>query len=125
MSKVAIVRIRGGIRVRKDIKDTMDMLRLYRQNYCVVYEKTPSLVGMIKKIKDYVTWGELDDESIKMLVVKRGRPDPKDREKVKPYFRLSPPAGGFERKGIKKGFNQGGVLGYRGAKIKDLIMKMI
>jgi len=125
VSKIAIIRIRGGIRVGKDIRDTMDMLKLYRQNYCVIYEKTPSIIGMVRKIKDYVAWGELDSETIKMLIVKRGRADPFNKEKVKPYFRLNPPRGGFERKGTKKGFNEGGALGYRGTKIKELIMKMI
>ena len=117
--KLAIVRIRGGIRVKKTIKDTMEMLKLYRQNYCVIYEKTPSISGMLRKIKDYVTWGEIDDETIKLLEEKRGS------GKQKGFFRLSPPRGGFERKGIKKPFGAGGALGYRGAKINELVRKMV
>jgi len=123
--KIAIIRIRGKVRVNKDIIDTLDMLRLYRQNYCAVYEKTPSIIGMIQKIKDYVAWGEIDDETFKILKDKRGKPNPKKKEEVKPYFRLNPPRGGFERKGIKKGFNAGGALGYRGKKIIELINRMI
>lgn len=125
MEKIAIIRIRGGIRVESGIADTLEMLGLYRQNYCVIKEKSPVVLGMVKKIKDYVTWGEVDDESIKMLADKRGEKDPKDANKLKKFFRLNPPRGGFERKGIKKSFTIGGALGYRGEKIKDLIQKMI
>ena len=39
-------------------------------------------------------------------------------------FRLHPPKGGFERRGIKKTFKEGGVLGYRGKEIIKLIEKM-
>ncbi len=125
MAKIAIVRIRGGIRVDGEIKDTLEMLRLYRQNYCVVYEKTPSFIGMVKKVKDYVAWGEVDDDTVRLLAEKRGEPRPDDKKKLKPYFRLSPPKGGFEKKGIKKGYSEGGALGYRGDKIKDLILRMM
>jgi large subunit ribosomal protein L30 len=125
MKKIAIIRIRGQVRVKKEILDTMDMLKLYNQHTCVIYDNKPAIIGMIKKIKDYVTWGEVDDESIKLLIEKRGKPDPKDKTKTKAYFRLSPPKKGFERKGIKKTFKEGGALGYRGEKIKELISKMI
>ena len=49
----------------------------------------------------------------------------KDIPGLKLFFRLSPPKNGFERKGIKVPFSQGGVLGYRKDKINDLMMRMI
>lgn len=49
----------------------------------------------------------------------------KDIPGLKLFFRLSPPRNGFERKGVKVQFSQGGVLGYRKDKINDLIMRMI
>ena len=45
--------------------------------------------------------------------------------KLKPFFRLHPPKGGFEKAGIKKPFTVKGALGYRGDKINDLIKKML
>ena len=114
--RIAIIRIRGGIKVKGTIKDTMNMLRLYRKNYCVVVEGNASIMGMINKIKDYITWGEIDDDTFKMLVEKKGE---------KKFFRLSPPRGGFERKGIKVPFKVGGALGYRAEKINDLIKRMV
>ena len=138
--KLAVIRIRGITGVEKSIKDTLNMLCLYHNNYCVVLNN--NMLGMIKKAKDYVTWGEIDDETYKLLVEKRGEEykgrltDSKKKinykkfivvnnKKYKRYFRLSPPRGGFERKGIKVPFNKGGVLGYRKEKINDLIKKMI
>jgi len=116
--KIAVVRIRGLVTIRRDIKDTLDMLRLYRKNYCVILEDKPSVIGMLKKINDYVTWGEIDEATLKLLAEKRG-------EKDKKFFRLQPPRKGFERKGIKKPFSVGGALGYRGEKISELIKRMI
>ena len=40
-------------------------------------------------------------------------------------FALSPPRGGFERKGIKASFSDKGALGYRADKINDLLKKMM
>lgn len=73
MKKIAIIRIRGSFGIRKEIKDTMSMLRLYNKNHCVVIDSSPNNVGMIKKIKDYVTWGEIDEKTFKELMLKRGR----------------------------------------------------
>src|SRR3989338_172316 len=116
--KIAVVRIRGLVNIRKTIGATLDMLRLYRKNYCVVVDNRPEIVGMLKKAKDYITWGEIDDATLKLLVEKR-------EEKDKKFFRLQPPRKGFGRKGTKRMFSAGGALGYRGEKINDLITRMI
>jgi large subunit ribosomal protein L30 len=49
----------------------------------------------------------------------------KDIPGAKPFFRLKPPTGGFERKGIKQPYSVGGALGYRGKEINILIKKML
>ena len=117
MVKIAIIRIRGLVNVDEQKKRTLDLLSLYRKNYCVVKENKPELGKMIEKIKDLVTWGEIDEATHKDLQDKRGEKTPEG--KLKPFFRLHPPIGGFERGGIKKQYNQGGVLGNRKEKIKD------
>jgi large subunit ribosomal protein L30 len=123
MAKIAVIRIRGLEGVKHEINDTLDMLGLYRNHFCVVLEDTPSNMGMIRKCKDYATYGEIDDETYKMLVDKRGI---KDKEgKLKKFFRLQPPRKGFERKGIKTPYSLKGALGYRGKKINDLIKRML
>jgi large subunit ribosomal protein L30 len=134
--------VRGITGIKTKIEDTLNMLRLYKYNYCSVLPNNPIYAGMLKKAKDYITWGEIDDETFKILVDKRGEEfhgreeDSKGKikyndfvvannKKIKKYFRLNPPRKGFERNGIKHSFQQGGALGYRGEKINDLIKRMV
>ena len=35
--------------------------------------KTPSYDGMLQKVKDYVTWGEVGEDTITSLITERGR----------------------------------------------------
>ncbi|MBW2966127.1 uL30 family ribosomal protein [Candidatus Woesearchaeota archaeon] len=125
--KIAVIRIRGMIRIRKEVADTLNMLNLLRKNSCVIFNSSPSILGMLNKVKDYITWGEINDETLKLLREKRleKTKDKEGKEAEKRFFRLHPPRGGFERKGIKFSFKAGGVLGYRGDKINNLIQKMI
>ena len=140
--KIAIVRVRGLTGIKHPIDDTLNKLRLYRKNYCVVVPKNSVYMGMVKKVKDYVTWGEVGEETYKTLLDERkedykGRAsDSKgkinyakfldiDGKKIKKFFRLNSPRKGYGRKGIKYAFNIGGALGHRGEKINDLIMRMI
>ena len=141
MSKLAVIRIRGKPGMKRDILKTLMMLQLYRKHYCAVVEDTPSVRGMVDKVKDYATYGEIDEQTFNELVTKRGEPlvsrtqDSKGKinypmleingKKYKPVFRLAPPRKGFERKGTKMPFNQGGALGNRGPKINDLIKRMM
>jgi len=74
MSKViAVIRVRGKTGVNRKINDTLDMMRLYRQNGCVVVPNTPAYRGMLHKAKDYITWGEIDKETFLVLLGKRGK----------------------------------------------------
>lgn len=143
MTKIAVIRVRGRINIRKQIKDTFDMLRLYNKNYCVVLESTPQNMGMINKVKDFVTCGEIEEGLFNELIAKRGEEytgrekDSKgkidysrkyfeiDGRKYKKYFRLNPPKKGYGRKGTKKPFSKSGALGNRGDKINDLLKRMI
>ena len=65
VKKIAVVRVRGNVHLKNEIKDTLGMLRLYRKNYCVVLDTTPPISGMIKKVKDFITWGDIDEETLK------------------------------------------------------------
>ena len=139
---LAAIRVRGRTQINSKVESTLRMLRLYKNNYCSLVLNTPNYVGMLKKIKDYITWGEIDDETFELLVDKRAEPfngreeDSKNKikyndymvvhnKKIKKYFRLSPPRKGFERKGLKYSYQNGGALGYRGKYINDLIKRML
>lgn len=156
MNRIAVIRIRGRVHLRKEIEDTLKMMRLYRKNTCIIIKDTEAQIGMLQKVKDYVTWGELDSETFKILLEKRGRlagnikltqeylkekmkmdydgfakeyfafkKELKDIPGMKLFFKLCPPVYGFERKGIKKPFSLGGVLGYRKEKINELLKRMV
>lgn len=150
-----VIRVRGIPDVNRDIAHTMDLLGLNRVNHAVVVPETDSIKGMLQKAKDYVTWGEVDQETLAAMIRARGRVAGDDsvtddylREKsefatvedmakaiiendyrmkdvdgAKPVFRLHPPVKGYE--GNKRSFQNGGALGYRGAKINDLINRML
>lgn len=140
--KIAVIRVRGDVNLRHDVKSTFKHLNLLHKNWCVVLDDSPSLKGMLAKIKDYATWGEIDETTFKEMVEKRGElylgrdTDNKgkikydkfiviDGKKYKKYFRLNAPKKGYGRKGVKVSFSKGGALGYRGDKINDLIKRML
>jgi large subunit ribosomal protein L30 len=70
---VLAIRVRGQVRVRPQIEDTLDKLLLGRLHQARIFKVTPSLQGMITKSKDYITWGEPSEEVIEKLLTKRGR----------------------------------------------------
>ncbi len=121
-NKIAVVRIRGSVKVDSKIKETMKRLGLVTQNTLVILPDTKEVKGMLEKAKDYITWGPVTDETI-TLVKSKKKPFIEKENKI--IFRLNPPRGGYERKGIKTPFSLGGALGNRGDKINDLIKKMI
>lgn len=73
MQRIAVIRIRGQIGLNKKIKDTLAMMSLYRRNSCVILKNTPSQLGMLNLVKDYVTWGEIDEATFNTLLKNRGK----------------------------------------------------
>ena len=148
----AIVRLRGGVNTRPEIIDTLNLLRINRVNHCAVVREDPHYRGMIQKVKDYVAWGNIDDDTLALLLEKRGRLSGNRRltdEFIKEKtafgsindFAKAVNAGSASlkdagikpifrlhpaRKGLrstKKTVPQGGVLGFHDS-IGDLIIKM-
>ncbi|MGZ7043474.1 MAG: 50S ribosomal protein L30, partial [Methanobacterium sp.] len=70
---IAAIRLRGRTGIKKDIANTLDMLKLTRINHAVLIEDNPSYNGMLQKAKDYITWGEIDQETVSKLLSKRGK----------------------------------------------------
>ncbi len=150
----AVVRIRGRVGVRKEIEDTLRMLRLKRVNNCVLVPENPSFKGMLEKAKDYITWGEINKETLVALLRKRLRlkGDKRVDEKIlkevtdfnsfeefadallegkirlKNFEKLNPV---FRLTPPSKGFKSvkehwpKGDLGYRGEAINELLERMI
>ena len=45
----AVVQVRGVVNTRRDIKDTLKMLRLHHIDHCVLVADTPENLGIIRK----------------------------------------------------------------------------
>jgi len=71
--RIVVIRVRGVVGRRITIKKTVNLLRLNRTNHCVIIDNRPTYQGMLQKAKDVVTWGELNHDSIRNLLLKRGR----------------------------------------------------
>lgn len=137
---IAIIRISGMVKVSKEIDEALHRLRLRRKYSAVLITPNPERIKLLKKIRNHVAYGDIDKETLKELIKKRGQPLPNkkiDNSKIaeelenkspsdlglKPFFRLHPPRGGIES---KKHFGVGkGVLGDNKKQINDLIRRML
>lgn len=63
-----VIRIRGTTGVLSGIASTLEMLRLNRISHAVLVEENPSYEGMLQKAKDYITWGEVNVETVAELL---------------------------------------------------------
>lgn len=151
----AVIRLRGKHDLRKGVEDTLKMLHLTRQNHCVVVPQDSTHRGMLKTVKDFVTWGEVDEETLAKALLRRGRAvgdKPiddafiKSHSSYKSIWDLSQAvAKGDARlrdvndlrpvlrlhppvkglRAVKRGYHDRGDLGYRGKAINDLIKRML
>lgn len=149
------VRIRGISDISQEIKDTLSMLRLTRNCHATLVDDRPAYNGMLRKSKDYLTWGEVSQENIALLLKKRGRlvGDKKLTDEyakelgykslddlAEAIFKVEVECSNlpkvkpvFRLRPPKKGFKgkvkrsyaAGGELGYRGDAINDLLKRMV
>jgi len=70
---LALVRLRGSVHLRSTLGDTLKLLNLARINHCIISQDTPNVRGMVNKVNDYITWGEIEETTLTKLLEKRGR----------------------------------------------------
>jgi large subunit ribosomal protein L30 len=149
-----LIRLKGGVNTRPEIKDTLRMLRLNQINHAVVVEDTPNYRGMIHVAKDYIAFGKLDAPTLAIMLEHRGKLVGGDKltdeyvAKNSQYksikeFAEAVTAGQATLKdmpglnpvfrmhpprkghaGIKRTYQQGGALGNYGEEISVLVEKM-
>jgi large subunit ribosomal protein L30 len=140
----AAIRLRGKPGTRQKIIDTLEMLNLKNKFNCALVPENESYDGMLKKVKNFVTWGEVDEDTLVKLILKRGSKESgeeidedeaeemagelMDGEKMqdvdlKPNLRLTPPSKGF--RGSTKKLRPKGEAGYRGDEINKLLERMM
>ncbi len=138
---IAVIRIKGLINIEEGMKETLHRLRLRRKYNCIIMPENEESMKILKKIRSFVAYGKISDETLKKLIEERAEPVPgssgKSRkinaeavmkeiksgktESIKAYFRLHPPRGGIKS---KIHFPRG-VLGDNGDKINNLIARML
>ncbi len=114
---LAAVRVRGDVDADQKVSRTLDDLKLRKKHQCVVYEKKDSTEGMLELAKDYITYGEIGEETLEELEERKG-------EKIESgdTVELPPPSKGF--KNTKKQVGQGGSLGKR-ENMDEIIERMV
>ena len=151
---IAIIRIRGSTGIKPFAEKTAELLNLNRINHMVLFPESDSINGMLSRVKDYVTWGEIDTETLELLlkdrVLLKGRKKltedyikslgyssiselamalSENKLKIKDLEDVKPVIRLNPPKGgyeaIQKPFHQKGSAGYRGSKINNLIRRMI
>lgn len=151
----AVVRVRGRVNVRGEVRDTLRFLRLHRANHCVLVPKNSTVDGMLRRARDYVTWGEVEPSVAGRLLAGRAQlteGKPLDDAYVKEHTSF-PTVDALTKaiatgrttvsdvpglkpvfrlhpplggyEGTKHGFAEGGALGYRGKDINALILRMV
>lgn len=68
---IAAVRIRGNVKTSESAETTLVMLHLKYVNNATLVPNTAPYVGMLKRAKDLITWGEASPEMIAQLLKKR------------------------------------------------------
>jgi len=76
---LAVIRVSGKAGLKKDVKDTLKMLRLDAPHNCVIIPDTPDYKGMVEKLKYHVTYGEIDKQTLVEVLRKRLRSSNNER----------------------------------------------
>ncbi len=92
----AVIRVRGTVNIKPDIKKTMRLLRLTRTNHCVLLEENTVYKGMLQMVKDYTTWGEINKETLTKLLSMRGKLIG-DKPLTEEYLKKAAPYHSFEK----------------------------
>ncbi len=151
----AVIRVRGQPDVSDDIEYTMGLLGVNRVNHCAIVPENASTKGMLQKVKDYTTYGEINAETLAQLIRVRGRlsgdrmitddylaensdfktVDELAKAIIENDYRMkdieaAKPVFRLHPpvkgyEGNKRSYKNGGALGYRGEAINDLIARML
>ncbi len=74
MPLYAVIRIRGMSGVHPDVERTLYLLRLRRKFAAAIYHSSlPGIWGMLKRVENWATFGEIDKPTLVELIRVRGR----------------------------------------------------
>ena len=149
-----MVKVRGSISAKREARETLDMLNLDKTNNAVLIDNRPSYMGMLYRVQNYVTWGEVSKETVAILLEERGRLAGGKNLTAESVEKLGYKSMGALAEAIasckaeyqkltgiqpvfklhppskgfkgktKKSYSSGGEAGHRGEKINELIKRM-
>lgn len=73
MTAYVAVRVRGHIGVRREIAQTLEHLRLHKTNHAAIVPKNDSYEGMLVRARDWIAYGELDEETLATVLRTRAK----------------------------------------------------
>lgn len=112
---IIVIRIAGKCNLKKDVENTFKRLKMEKKYSSILVDESDAVrIGMIKVLKNYVTFGKIEEGMLVKLKEKR--------DKGKSVFFLHPPRGGF-KKSTKLAYPKG-VLGENN-EINKLIERML
>ena len=155
MAAYVVIRVLGQADVNYNIQHTMHLLGLNRVNHATVVPVNDAYKGMLQVVKDYCTFGLIDEETLAAMIKARGKvvgdaPVTDEYVKEKTEFAtiddLAKAVAADEYKlkdveglkpvirlhppiggyeGNKRSVQNGGALGDRKEKINDLVKRML
>lgn len=128
--------------MNKKVEETLYRNRLRKKYTCVLLNENPEVKGLLKKIRNFVAYGNINEDTLVKLITKRGKIIGNTKKKienpekiakelmsgknleelgVKPFFGLHPARGGI----TTKLHYPRGVLGDHKEEINKLIERML
>lgn len=139
---IAVIRISGMVNVSKEVAESLSRINLRRKYSCTLIKPSPENMKLLKKLRNYVAYGDIDEETLKDLIENRAeskdskekissskiieelQKKPLSQLPIKPFFRLHSPRGGIDAK-KHFGVSKKAVLGDNKKQINDLIRRML
>jgi len=135
-----VVNLRGMVNTRTPVRTTLEQLKVARRFNATIVPNDEVHQGMLKLAKEHVAWCELSGNMAERLLKARSEKSSGTRiseselssqarsfhdlatgleqgkiklstvSEMRPFFRLSPPRGGFKRS-VRRQYRDGGILG--------------
>ncbi len=148
-----MVNLRGMVNTRVPVRTTLDQLRVARRFNATIVPNDDVHLGMLNLAKEHLAWCKLNADIAEKLLKARSEKSSGTKvaesdlskehksfrdiasqlesgniklnsvNEIRPFFRLSPPRGGFKRS-IRRQHRDGGILGPN-EELPNLVEKML
>jgi large subunit ribosomal protein L30 len=152
-SSLLVINLRGMVNTRAPVRTTLEQLRVARRFNATIVPNDVVHLGMLNLAKEHVAWCEIDAGIAEKILSSRAEISTGTRvaentiakdhgsfreiasklesgellmnsiKEIRPFFRLSPPRGGFKRS-IRRQYRDGGILGPN-EELAALVEKML